>query len=253
MRTNATHEQRVAVVEQMMCGDRRRDVLARRCDELGGIGRRDVLEHDAQPRPPCQQGLQHRFDEDVLAVEDVDRRIGNFAMHEQRHARLFHLGERHVALGKIGHPCVGVGRRPGRIELDRLDEAAVGRAPDLVGRRVVSEVKRHQWLETRTLGQHGENALAIRAGGSDGRHRRTQVGHDNRPRELRRAVRQNGLERVAVTQVQMPVVGTRQGDSGEGGGLAIGHDEDGRRNACILDESLLRRALHRRIGRHVTP
>lgn len=45
-------------------------------------------------------------------------------MHQQRHPKLFHFRQRRIALAKIGHAGIGIRRRPRRVELDRLDEAA---------------------------------------------------------------------------------------------------------------------------------
>ncbi len=43
-----------------------------------------------------EQRHEHALDEHGLAVEDVDRRIGDLAMDEQRHADLRHAGEHRV-------------------------------------------------------------------------------------------------------------------------------------------------------------
>ena len=42
----------------------------------------------------AQQRRQHALDEHRLAVEDVDRRIGDLAMHQQRQAERFHARQR---------------------------------------------------------------------------------------------------------------------------------------------------------------
>ena len=65
-----------------MRGDGGRDGGSASGDEIGGVAGRDVLEDDFQRRVTRQQGLQHALDENLLAVEDVARRVGRFAVHE---------------------------------------------------------------------------------------------------------------------------------------------------------------------------
>ena len=210
MRTDATAKDRIAVVEQVMRSDGRHHIVARRGDKLGGRAGRDVFKNDAQPGAAPQQGLHHRIDEDALPVENVDRRIGHLAMHQQRHATPLHFRQRRITLGEIGNTGIGIGGRPGRIELDRLDETAVRRPPDFVGRRVVRQIERHQWLEVAAGRQRRENTLAVLSRCRNGGHRRPQVGHDDGAGKLSRRMGRNRLERLTVAQVQVPVVRTNQ-------------------------------------------
>ena len=79
-------------------------------------------------------------------------------------------------------------------------------------RCVVGQIKRHQRIENQALRQGSENALAIRCGRRDGGHRWTQIGHDNGPSELARTMRKNSGKCFVITQMQVPVVGTGDGD-----------------------------------------
>jgi hypothetical protein len=45
-----------------------------------------VLEHDLQVAAPREQRAQVPVDEHRLAVEDVDLRVGDLAVHQQRQA-----------------------------------------------------------------------------------------------------------------------------------------------------------------------
>src|SRR5690606_39937415 len=56
---------------------------------LGG----DVLKHDLEPGEAGQQGSQHGVEEDRLAIEDVDRRVGHLAVHQQRQRSEEHTSE----------------------------------------------------------------------------------------------------------------------------------------------------------------
>ena len=50
VRTDAALEDRIAIQQQVLRRDRRADAAARALDELHGLARRHVLEHDAQRR-----------------------------------------------------------------------------------------------------------------------------------------------------------------------------------------------------------
>ena len=71
VRTYPADEDGVAVVTQMLDGDRRGYIVTRRLHELGGLLGGDVLEHHAQARMARQQGFHHGVDEDVFAVKKV--------------------------------------------------------------------------------------------------------------------------------------------------------------------------------------
>ncbi len=97
-------------------------------------------------------------------------------------------------------------RRAGGIEFRADDEAAALCRADLLRRRGVREIQRHQRLEARAGWQRRENAVAIRGSHGDRRHRRLEIRHDDRARELPRRERQDAGELGAVAHVQVPVV-----------------------------------------------
>ena len=86
----ATHEERVAVVEQMVGGERGGGEGIRLGDVLGGLLGCDVLEDNFQFGEIAPQPNQLGVDEDRLAVEQVDVRVGHLAVHQQRQARTLH-------------------------------------------------------------------------------------------------------------------------------------------------------------------
>ena len=100
-----------------------------------------MLKDHAQTRATPEQRLQHPLDEYFFAVEQVDRRISHFTVHQQRHTNFFHLGQRRIALGEVGNAGVGIGRRAGRIQLDGMYETAVGGLADFIRRRVIRQVR----------------------------------------------------------------------------------------------------------------
>ena len=85
-------------------------------DVLRALLRRHVLEHDPQRREVAPQRRQVALDEDRLAIEHVDRRIGDLAVDEQDDAFLLGGGERRRDVAQVGDAGVAVAssRRPGR-------------------------------------------------------------------------------------------------------------------------------------------
>ena len=75
----------------------------------------DVFEYNFQMRKTLGDGDQHPVHKDFFLVEYVHFRIGHLAVHQQRHADLFHCFKRPVAPGNIGDPCGGIRGGAGRI------------------------------------------------------------------------------------------------------------------------------------------
>ena len=92
-----------------------------------------MLDHDLQLGEISAQWNQLRVDKGFLAVEDVDGRIGHFAMHQQQNAFALHGFQGLVGLADVGHACVAVGRGAGGVELDGHDAGLLCPA-DLFGR-----------------------------------------------------------------------------------------------------------------------
>ena len=221
VRAQAAGEDGVAVVEQMVRGDRGGHVRAGLGDILRRVAGGDVLEDDLQLGEGIAQRLHHLLDEASLAVEDIDGRIGHLAVDQQQQALALHHLQRRVGLADVGDARVAVGGGAGRVELER-DHAGLAGPADLVGRRVVGQVERHQRLEVDACGHAGANAVAVGHRLRGGGHRRLQIGHDDRAAELARGVRHDRGHRGAVAHMQMPVVGAgqrqrRSGGRGEGG------------------------------------
>ena len=173
---------------------------------------RDVLEHDAQFGHAAAQRVEHPLDEHRLAVEDVDLGVGHLAVDQQRHAERRHaLQHRHDPVD-IGDAVRRVRRRVRRVELDRREHALLIAARDFVRIGAVGQVAGHQRREIGPVGQRREDALAILPRRRDRRHRRHQVRHHDRARELPRRPRHDLPQHRAVAQMHVPVVGPAEGD-----------------------------------------
>ena len=130
-------------------------------------------------------------------------------MDAQHHADRLHPLQRRIDVADVGDAAGAVGGRAGRIELGRDPHAFLEAARDLVRVGVVGQIAGHQRREARP--GRGDDPVAIGAGRLDAGHRRHQVGHDDRPRELPRGVRRDRLQHVAVAQMHVPVVGPADG------------------------------------------
>ncbi|MPL73085.1 hypothetical protein SDC9_18878 [bioreactor metagenome] len=216
MRLDPAHQDVVAVDDQVMRGDRRAEVFALAAHIVHTILGGDVLHHHPQPRGGAAHRVEHALDEHRLAVEDVDGRVGDLAMHAQRQADLGHRLEHAAHLVEVAHARGRVGGRPGRIELDRGDDARGRGGGDIGGVGLFGQVERHQRGEAHLGGQGRKDALAIGCGLRAGHHRRHQVRHDDRAGEMARALGQHGRQHRAVAQVQVPVVGAGERDLGHG-------------------------------------
>ena len=207
MRSDAAHQQAIAVEQQVLGGDGGRQPVGTRPDEVDGFPGGDVLEDDLQLGVALQQWREHPFDERRLPIEDVDPRVGNLAMYLQGQPHLGHGRERLIAVADIGDPEGGVGGGAGGVELHAMDDPAFPGAADFRRRGPIGQIKRHQRLEITALGQRSDDPTTVGARSLGGGHRRLEIGHDDGAGELTRAVGQGRGELVAVANVQVPVIG----------------------------------------------
>ena len=103
VRAHPALEDRVAVVEQVVCGDRGSDVACGFAHVVGGVQRGDVFEDHAQRRKVATQRDQLGVDEHPLAIEHVDLPVGDLAVHAQRQAESLHRFEHPMAAGEVGY------------------------------------------------------------------------------------------------------------------------------------------------------
>ena len=217
VRTNASRENRIAVEQQMLRGDGGAGIRIAGSHVLRGLPGGDVLEHDLQTRKVTAQRDHLLFNEHGFAVEQIDIAARHLAMHQQQQAVALHGFERGVDFADVGNACVAVGGGTGRIELAGHNTSRFGSC-NLIRCQIVGEVQRHQRLELRALGHSSQNALLVGQHLFGRRNRWAQVGHDDGTAKLRRSMRHHGFQRIAITQVNVPVVGPEDGK-----GLDRGH------------------------------
>ncbi len=212
VRAHAALEQGIAVEAQVMRRDRRRDVRPGVADELHRVRRGDMLQHHLKPRKVPQQRRQHLLQERRLAVEDVDVGRGRLAVDQQRQADGLHPLQHRADVGDVGHPGIGIGGGPRRIELAGGEHALRVTGGNFVRIDPVGEIGGHQRREAAARRQCREDAVAVGLGRGDGGHRGHQVRHDDRPRELARREIRDQRQHGVVAQMQVPVVRLPKGE-----------------------------------------
>ena len=227
-RPDAAREDGIAVVQQVVRRDGGTQQLIALAHVLRGLARGDVLEHDLQAREIAAQGDEVAVNEDGLAVKEVDVGTGHLAMYQQQHAHFLHGFEHRVDLAQLGHARIAVGGGAGRIELGRHHTCGLGPL-DFLGRQVIGEVERHQGLKTHAGRHGGAYAVAVGQGLGSSGHRRLEVGHDDRAAELARRVRHHGGQHIAIAHMQVPIVGTGEGELGSHRAIVPNADRAGQR------------------------
>ena len=147
-----------------------------------------------------QNRFHHALNKGGLAVENINFRIGHFAVNQEQNALFRHFFQHGDQLKQVGHAGIGIGGRACWIEFESHNTGSLGFTHEF-GSGVVGQIKRHQRLEGAAFGQGGHNALFVCLGIGNADDGRFEVGHDNRAAHLSGGVRGNGFERVAVAQV----------------------------------------------------
>ena len=215
VRAEPAVEHRVAVDDEMVRRDRRGDVRPGAFDEGHRLGGGDMLEDDLQRREVADQPGEHALDEHRLAVEDVDLRIGDLAMDQQRHADPLHRLQRRAERGDVGDAVRGVGGGVGGIELGRRQDARLEAARDLGRIGMVGQIAGHQRREVAARRQGGEDARRDRP---PPRRRRSPAAPGSASRSRARTAARcrpaTASSIVAVAQVDVPVVGAADDETG---------------------------------------
>ena len=176
-----------------------------------------MFHHHTQAWGGLADRIQHPVDKHGLTVEDIDVVVGDFAVGAERQANLGHLFKHRTHLVKIGHTGGGVGGRPCRVKLHRLDQPASMGGGHIFSVGVFGQVERHQGIERHTFGQGSQNAISVGGGIRALNHRWHQIGHDDRTGEIAGGFGQDGLQHRAIAQMQVPVIGAGNGDGGAHG------------------------------------
>ena len=208
MRADAADEQRVAIHQQMLRSDRRGDARARGAHEFGRGAVVTCSKTMRRLRERSTSRRQHAVDEARLAIEHIDVRVGDLAVNLQDEAELAHASQHRLELADVGDAGVGVRGGAGRVEFEAVDQAAGLRALDFRRGGAVGQVQRHQRLELHARRQRRQDALAVGERQLRRRDRRFQIRHHDGACETRRGEGQDGAQRLAVAQMQVPVIGT---------------------------------------------
>ena len=79
---DATHQQVIAVVKKMVCGDGCSNILTGILDKLNRVASGDVFENYAQRREALYQRYQRQFNKSLFSVEYVAMGIGDLPMYQ---------------------------------------------------------------------------------------------------------------------------------------------------------------------------
>ena len=134
-------------------------------------------------------------------------------MHLQHESMFLHCLEHPREPAQIGNARVRVGGRTRRVKLGAVDIRRVAGGFDILHTGIVREVERHQRFEVAVCRQRRENPFAIGQRIFAAAHRGNQIGHDDRAPELSRTVGDDGLQVGGVTQMQMPIIGSDDGQT----------------------------------------
>ena len=130
-----------------------------------------------------------------------------------------HVLEHAADACEVLHARMRVGGGPRGVELHRRDEPDLGRGAEVAGVGLLGEVERHQRAELRA--RRAAARMRSRYSAASARdHGRHEVRHDDGAGEVARGFGQDRLQHVAVAEVDVPVVGTADGE-GVGHGLRI--------------------------------
>jgi hypothetical protein len=125
-----------------------------------------------------------------------------------REPQFFHAFQyRHNGID-TGYAVAGVGGGVRRIELGGGENTFLEAALNLCWIQGICQIAGHQWRKVMPGRYGGEDAIAISNGGIDSGDWRYQVRHDNRAAIDFAGIRHDGVEHIAITQMDMPVVRT---------------------------------------------
>jgi len=189
-------------------------------DELHGASRRDVLEHNFQFREASEQRLEHRVDEMRFAIKHIDLGLRRFTVNQQGHTDFFQVGENSVDLLDVRDAGIRMRGRTGWVELDTVNKTGGARAIDLISSRAMGQVQSEKRLEPTACRQRCYDALPIGAGHIGRGDGWFKIRHHDGSAEALCSEADDGLQRRAVAQMHMPVVGPLDAETGHFEGLA---------------------------------
>ena len=191
--THAANQHMVAVEHQVLRGDGGRQQLVTVAYVFSGIFGRDVFEDHLQAGQALTQRLHDRFNKACFPVKNIDIRMGDLTVNQQRHPQLFHAFQhRHNGI-RTGNAVAGVGGGVGRIELGGSEYAFVKSALQLRRVERIRQIAGHQRRKIMARRDRINDTLAIGEGGFDGSDRWYQVRHHDRPAIKFTGIRHDGF------------------------------------------------------------
>ncbi len=227
VRSDTSCEESITVVEEMMRRDGRSDLWTSSFNKFDSLARGDVFKHDMETREGFND-LVEGWEKSHFPIEDVDVSLmilEGLSMNRQYEPIFFHGSEYRVELTDIADPSCGIGRGVGWVELGRKDVCTCGGDDDVRNRGVVGQVDGHEWIEVpapvllrRGFERLEDQAAIVEcvAGLPD---RRPEIGHDEGSPEDAGGSCKYGPHCISVTQMQVPVIG-----SGDGEASGLRHD-----------------------------
>ncbi len=184
------------------------------CGHIGAAGfnkrrrlcRRDMFKDDFEIRELRHQRHQTTLDKHRFAIKDIDARIGNFAVDEERHPDPLHClqcgrNKRNFtdAVSRIGRRMRGVELCSGKNTL-RVTVAQHG------GINMVGQITGHQRREVQAIWHSSQNPLPIGARSFDARYGRHEIGHDDGTPELTHRIGQHRHQHRPIAHVNVPII-----------------------------------------------
>ncbi len=166
----------------------------------------DVFKHDTQFGELLSDRYQGSVDEGFFAIKNIASRVGDFAVHEERHVVALHFTQYGIERIECSDAGGGVGGRPGGVKFYAMDMRAVSGRDNCLSVSFVREVERHERLERRVCWHVRENPLAVGERVLHGYHGRRQVWHHDRSSGPPGNVRHGSRQRRTIPQVYVPVV-----------------------------------------------
>ena len=218
VRPDAADEHRIAVDMKMLRGDGCGDGRRRVGDELRRLCRGNMFKDDLERGQRLRQGREGSLDEHGLAIENIDLGVGDLAVDEQGHADRLHPLENRHDVRDIGD-AVRASRGSMRgIELCCRKDTLVMAARQFVRVAPIGEIGDDERGEIELGGDRRTDSIPVGNALGDRRHRRREVRHHDRARELARGIGRDMRQHRAVAQMDVPVVGAADGE-------AVGHKE----------------------------
>ena len=211
MGSDPSHKNCISVEQQMVGGECCRRVGGLALHKLHSVLGGDVFEHNVELRKMRSQGLHVPLNEHRLSVKEIHLGVGDLGVNQEQKTVALHGIEHWVNELDAGDAGVTVGGRPRWVEF-ASHHASGGGGLDLLRTGHIGQIKRHQWLKIKPPWKRSQDPRSVLHRQGRGGDRWLQIGHDHRSRKLACRVGQYRGERLAISQVQVPVIGPGEGE-----------------------------------------